>query len=50
MLSVPVSILQEGLLEETENFRCVLTPVRGETGVVISRDMTSVNIVDSDGE
>ena len=50
VLSVPVGILQEGLLEETENFSCVLTPAHEETGVVISRDTASVSIVDSDGE
>ena len=50
VLSVPVGILQEGLLEETENFSCVLTPAHEETGVVISRDIASVSIVDSDGE
>ena len=50
MMFVPVGILQEGLLEGTESFSCVLTPVHEETGVVISRDIASVSIVDSDGE
>ena len=50
VLSVLVGILQEGLLEGTENFSCILTPAREETGVVITQDIASVSIVDSDGE
>ena len=50
MLRVPVSVLQEGLLENVETFSCILSAALGETGVIISRGRASVSIIDSDGE
>ncbi len=46
---VEVTVSSDGLLEEEEEFVCVLSVPAGETGVVLGRSTTTVIIGDSDG-
>ena len=50
MISQPISIVSDGLLEDTESFQAILTAVSPVGRVTVDPALATVNILDSDGK
>ena len=49
-MSVTVTIIDDNILESTENFLGYLTDPQSQTGVFIMPSTANVNIIDNDGK